>query len=149
MKALGTLGKVLSKLVCSLLVVVISYCFAVNLSGVVTLAVGRKDGTVLAYVLTVVISLICLVGYWSGRVSTRGLREIRNLEIAVYVVFGGTVLSGLLYMLLVGEVLRVMLFSMVTIWVMMFAALSVIKSIKKNLTAVESESTSDTETSGE
>lgn len=129
------------RLVCSVLMCVCAYCFSVNLTGVVAVALDIDKTTMIVNVLAVVIAVVLLGLYWSGVIGTNNLRQLRNMETAVIVVLGGIIICGVVYMGLLHQVLYVMLTMMALMWLLMFAALWVLRDARKRINGSDKQET--------
>lgn len=121
------------RLVCSVLMCVCAYCFSINLTGVIAVALDIDETTMIVNVLAVVIAVVLLGLYWSGVIGTNNLRQLRNMETTVIVVLGGIIICGVVYMGLLHQVLYVMLTMMALMWLLMFAALWVLRDTRKRI----------------
>lgn len=129
------------RLVCSVLMCVCAYCFSINLTGVVAVALDIDETTMIVNVLAVVIAVVLLGLYWSGVIGTNNLRQLRNMETAVIVVLGGIIICGVVYMGLLHQVLYVMLTMMALMWLLMFAALWVLRDARKRINSSDKQET--------
>lgn len=127
------------RLVCSVLMCVCAYCFSINLTGVIAVALDIDETTMIVNVLAVVIAIALLVLYWSGVIGTNNLRQLKNMETTVIVVLGGIILCGIVYMGLLHQVLYVMLTMMALMWLLLFAALWVLRDAKKRISSDKQE----------
>lgn len=129
------------RLVCSVLMCVFAYCFSINLTGVVAVALDIDETTMIVNVLAVVIAVVLLGLYWSGVIGTNNLRQLRNMETTVIVVLGGIIICGVVYMGLLHQVLYVMLTMMALMWLLMFAALWVLRDTRKRISGSDKQET--------
>lgn len=129
------------RLVCSVLMCVCSYCFSINLTGVIAVALDIDETTMIVNVLAVVIAIALLGLYWSGVIGTNNLRQLKNMETAVIVVLGGIILCGIIYMGLLHQVLYVMLTMMALMWLLLFAALWVLRDTRKRISGSNKQET--------
>ena len=129
------------RLVCSVLMCVCVYCFSINLTGVVAVALDIDETTMIVNVLAVVIAVVLLGLYWSGVIGTNNLRQLRNMETTVIVVLGGIIICGVVYMGLLHQVLYVMLTMMALMWLLMFAALWVLRDTRKRINGSDKQET--------
>ena len=129
------------RLVCSVLMCVCAYCFSINLTGVIAVALDIDETTMIVNVLAVVIAVVLLVLYWSGVIGTNNLRQLKNMETTVIVVLGGIILCGIVYMGLLHQVLYVMLTMMALMWLLLFAALWVLRDTKKRISGSDKQET--------
>lgn len=129
------------RLVCSVLMCVCAYCFSINLTGVIAVALDIDETTMIVNVLAVVIAIALLVLYWSGVIGTNNLRQLKNMETTVIVVLGGIILCGIVYMGLLHQVLYVMLTMMALMWLLLFAALWVLRDTKKRISGSDKQET--------
>lgn len=129
------------RLVCSVLMCVCAYCFSINLTGVVAVALDIDETTMIVNVLAVVIAVVLLGLYWSGVIGTNNLRQLRNMETTVIVVLGGIIICGVVYMGLLHQVLYVMLTMMALMWLLMFAALWVLRDTRKRISGNDKQET--------
>lgn len=129
------------RLVCSVLMCVCAYCFSINLTGVVAVALDIDETTMIVNVLAVVIAIVLLGLYWSGVIGTNNLRQLRNMETAVIFVLGGIIICGVVYMGLLHQVLYVMLTMMALMWLLMFAALWVLRDARKRINGSDKQET--------
>lgn len=120
---------------------VCAYCFSINLTGVVAVALDIDETTMIVNVLAVVIAVVLLGLYWSGVIGTNNLRQLRNMETAVIVVLGGIIICGVVYMGLLHQVLYVMLTMMALMWLLMFAALWVLRDARKRINSSDKQET--------
>lgn len=130
------------RLVCSVLMCVCAYCFSINLTGVIAVALNIDETTMIVNVLAVVIAIALLVLYWSGVIGTNNLRQLKNMETTVIVVLGGIILCGIVYMGLLHQVLYVMLTMMALMWLLLFAALWVLRDTRKRISGSNTKETS-------
>lgn len=130
------------RLVCSVLMCVCAYCFSINLTGVIAVALDIDETTMIVNVLAVVIAVALLVLYWSGVIGTNNLRQLKNMETTVIVVLGGIILCGIVYMGLLHQVLYVMLTMMALMWLLLFAALWVLRDARKRISGSNTNETS-------
>ena len=121
------------RLVCSVLMCICAYCFSINLTGVIAVALDIDETTMIVNVLAVVIAVALLGLYWSGVVGTNTLKQLKNMETTVIVVLGGIILCGIVYMGLLHQVLYVMLTMMALMWLLLFAALWVLRDMRKRV----------------
>lgn len=133
---------VVVRLVCSVLMCVCAYCFSINLTGVIAVALDIDETTMIVNVLAVVIAVALLVLYWSGVIGTNNLRQLKNMETTVIVVLGGIILCGIVYMGLLHQVLYVMLTMMALMWLLLFAALWVLRDTRKRISGSDTKETS-------
>lgn len=129
------------RMVCSVLMCVCAYCFSINLTGVVAVALDTDETTMIVNVLAVVIAVVLLGLYWSGVIGTDNLRQLRNMETTVIVVLGGIIICGVVYMGLLHQVLYVMLTMMALMWLLMFAALWVLRDTRKRINGSDKQET--------
>lgn len=129
------------RLVCSVLMCVCAYCFSINLTGVIAVALDIDETTMIVNVLAVVIAFALLVLYWSGVIGTNNLRQLKNMETTVIVVLGGIILCGIVYMGLLHQVLYVMLTMMALMWLLLFAALWVLRDTRKRISGSDTKET--------
>lgn len=129
------------RLVCSVLMCVCAYCFSINLTGVIAVALNIDETTMIVNVLAVVIAVVLLGLYWSGVIGTNNLRQLRNMETTVIVVLGGIIICGVVYMGLLHQVLYVMLTMMALMWLLMFAALWVLRDTRKRISGSDKQET--------
>lgn len=129
------------RLVCSVLMCVCAYCFSINLTGVIAVALDIDETTMIVNVLAVVIAVVLLGLYWSGVIGTNNLRQLRNMETTVIVVLGGIIICGVVYMGLLHQVLYVMLTMMALMWLLMFAALWVLRDTRKRISGSDKQET--------
>lgn len=129
------------RLVCSVLMCVCAYCFSINLTGVFAVALNIDKTTMIVNVLAVVIAVVLLGLYWSGVIGTNNLRQLRNMETTVIVVLGGIIICGVVYMGLLHQVLYVMLTMMALMWLLMFAALWVLRDARKRINSSDKQET--------
>lgn len=129
------------RLVCSVLMCVCAYCFSINLTGVIAVALDIDETTMIVNVLAVVIAVVLLSLYWSGVIGTNNLRQLRNMETTVIVVLGGIIICGVVYMGLLHQVLYVMLTMMALMWLLMFAALWVLRDTRKRISGSDKQET--------
>jgi uncharacterized membrane protein YcaP (DUF421 family) len=120
---------------------VCAYCFSINLTGVVAVALDIDETTMIVNVLAVVIAVVLLGLYWSGVIGTNNLRQLRNMETAVIVVLGGIIICGVVYMGMLHQVLYVMLTMMALMWLLMFAALWVLRDTRKRINCSDKQET--------
>lgn len=128
--------KVFNKLCCSLLMCVIAYCLSLNIMGVVAVIIGLDSAKVINYCITVlfvVMSVIALYIYWSGRLNTSDIKGIKVCKLFVCIGFGGIILSSILYMLVLGEIKIVMLTLAIITWVLLFGFLHILNKIESKL----------------
>lgn len=130
------------RLVCSVLMCVCAYCFSINLTGVIAVALNIDETTMIVNVLAVVIAVALLVLYWSGVIGTNNLRQLKNMETTVIIVLGGIILCGIVYMGLLHQVLYVMLTMMALMWLLLFAALWVLRDTRKRISGSNTKETS-------
>ena len=130
------------RLVCSVLMCVCAYCFSINLTGVIAVSLNIDETTMIVNVLAVVIAIALLVLYWSGVIGTNNLRQLKNMETTVIVVLGGIILCGIVYMGLLHQVLYVMLTMMALMWLLLFAALWVLRDTRKRISGSNTKETS-------
>lgn len=130
------------RLVCSVLMCVCSYCFSINLTGVIAVALNIDETTMIVNVLAVVIAVALLGLYWSGVIGTNNLRQLKNMETTVIVVLGGIIMCGIVYMGLLHQVLYVMLTMMALMWLLLFAALWVLRDTRKRVSGSNTKETS-------
>ncbi len=130
------------RLVCSVLMCVCSYCFSINLTGVIAVALNIDETTMIVNVLAVVIAVALLGLYWSGVIGTNNLRQLKNMETTVIVVLGGIIMCGIVYMGLLHQVLYVMLTMMALMWLLLFAALWVLRDTRKRISGSNTKETS-------
>ena len=129
------------RLVCSVLMCVCAYCFSINLTGVIAVALDIDETTMIVNVLAVVIAVVLLGLYWSGVIGTNNLRQLKNMETTVIVVLGGIILCGIVYMGLLHQVLYVMLTMMALMWLLLFAALWVLRDTRKRISGSSKQET--------
>lgn len=129
------------RLVCSVLMCVCAYCFSINLTGVIAVALDIDETTMIVNVLAVVIAVVLLGLYWSGVIGTNNLRQLKNMETTVIVVLGGIILCGIVYMGLLHQVLYVMLTMMALMWLLLFAALWVLRDTRKRISGIDKQET--------
>lgn len=129
------------RLVCSVLMCVCAYCFSINLTGVIAVALDIDETTMIVNVLAVVIAVALLGLYWSGVIGTSNLRQLKNMETTVIVVLGGIILCGIVYMGLLHQVLYVMLTMMALMWLLLFAALWVLRDTRKRISGSNKQET--------
>lgn len=129
------------RLVCSVLMCVCAYCFSINLTGVIAVALDIDETTMIVNVLAVVIAVVLLCLYWSGVIGTSNLRQLRNMETTVIIVLGGIIICGVVYMGLLHQVLYVMLTMMALMWLLMFAALWVLRDTRKRISGSDKQET--------
>lgn len=129
------------RLVCSVLMCVCAYCFSIHLTGVIAVALDIDETTMIVNVLAVVIAIALLGLYWSGVIGTNNLRQLKNMETTVIVVLGGIILCGIIYMGLLHQVLYVMLTMMALMWLLLFAALWVLRDTRKRISGSNKQET--------
>lgn len=128
------------KVTCSVLMFVISYCFGINAMGVVAVAFKLENAETIKYGvwgICVVLFLVVMFLYWSGRMSTKTVKGIKCCKCVVWIGLGGIVLSSVLYMVILKEMLQTMLILAVVTWLVLFMFIRVLSSIEKSLSSTE------------
>ena len=134
----------ITRLVCSALMFVISYCFGVNVMGVLSVAFGFEDAVRINYGvwgICIVMFLVAMFLYWSGRMSTKSVSGVKCCKMVVGIGFGGIVASSVAYMVILKEVLQTMLILAIVTWLCLFVFIKVLNDIEKSLSTKKVEET--------
>ena len=140
-KLLSVLGRV----VVSVFVVLLSGCFAVNSTGVIAVAFKIEETNFIVYGVTGLLSVILLILYWSRFLNLDTLVGVKRVRYTAVGLFGGIVVCGALYMVLLKDVLQTMLFLMVCLWILLAILLKLLKNIESHLVASEKQNDEATE----
>ena len=116
--------------------------FGIVVRLVIAVALNIDETTMIVNVLAVVIAVALLGLYWSGVIGTNNLRQLKNMETTVIVVLGGIIMCGIVYMGLLHQVLYVMLTMMALMWLLLFAALWVLRDTRKRISGSNTKETS-------